>query len=331
MHPSLALAESLARNDALLPILHGLMFNVLSQGRSAEALPWAEKMLDIAKATADADLLVTGHMLVCVCRFWMGGLLECLEHGEKALSRYDEEDQRHLVNLLNHDPKTAVGVHTSPTTWMLGYPDRAVRLGEDAVAHSRQLGHPFNLGYALIQSADLFELRGELEELRELTEECQRLGRENSMPVLFDILAPIRFGIVSIREGKFAEGITLLAESGTVWRASGGKANVYGGAVIAEAMAHSGELVRALRRIEECLEQIERAGFGERAHYAEILRLKGWMLTLKDDLEGAEKNFLASIEWAREQKAKSWELRTSTSLARLWQKQGSARSVEASI
>ena len=57
-------------------------------------------------------------------------------------------------------------------------------------------------------------------------------------------------------------------------------------------------------------------------HYAEILRLKGWMLSLKGDLEGAERNFLASLDWARRQQAKMWELRTSTSLARLWQSQG---------
>jgi len=43
---------------------------------------------------------------------------------------------------------------------------------------------------------------------------------------------------------------------------------------------------------------------------------------LKDDLGGAEKNYVASLDWAREQQAKSWELRTSTSLARLWQGQG---------
>ena len=56
--------------------------------------------------------------------------------------------------------------------------------------------------------------------------------------------------------------------------------------------------------------------------YAEILRLKGWMLSLKDDLDGAEQNYLASLDWARRQQAKSWELRTATSLARLWQSQG---------
>ncbi len=49
------------------------------------------------------------------------------------------------------------------------------------------------------------------------------------------------------------------------------------------------------------------------------------MLSLKGDPEGAERNFLASLDWARRQQAKMWELRTSTSLARLWQSQGKRR------
>jgi predicted ATPase len=43
---------------------------------------------------------------------------------------------------------------------------------------------------------------------------------------------------------------------------------------------------------------------------------------LKGDFESAERNYLASLDWARRQHAKMWELRTSISLARLWQSQG---------
>ena len=90
----------------------------------------------------------------------------------------------------------------------------------------------------------------------------------------------------------------------------------------AEAMALAGDLDNALELVEEAIAQIERPGWEERLSYAEILRLKGWMLSLKGDLEGAERNFHASLDWARRQQAKMWELRTSTSLARLWQSQG---------
>src|ERR1700759_4467753 len=87
-------------------------------------------------------------------------------------------------------------------------------------------------------------------------------------------------------------------------------------------MALTGDLDNALHLIDEQIVQIERLGWEQRYFYAEILRLKGWMLSLKGDLEGAEQNFLTSLDWARRQQAKMWELRTSTSLARLWQSQG---------
>jgi predicted ATPase len=90
-------------------------------------------------------------------------------------------------------------------------------------------------------------------------------------------------------------------------------------------MARLGAAEDALELIDEQIAQIERPGWQERVHYAEILRLKGWILSSKGDAEGAERNYLASLDWARKQQAKSWELRTATSVARLWRSQGKNR------
>src|SRR5690348_13905090 len=87
-------------------------------------------------------------------------------------------------------------------------------------------------------------------------------------------------------------------------------------------MALTGDLDGALLLLDEVIAQIERPGWEQRLSYAEVLRLKGWVLSLKGDPEGAEQNFLNSLDWARRQQAKSWELRTAMSLARLWQSQG---------
>ena len=46
------------------------------------------------------------------------------------------------------------------------------------------------------------------------------------------------------------------------------------------------------------------------------------MLSLKGDVKGSERCCTASLDWARQQQAKSWELRASMSLARLWRDQG---------
>jgi len=63
-------------------------------------------------------------------------------------------------------------------------------------------------------------------------------------------------------------------------------------AFLAEAMALIGELDSALHLLDEAIAQIERSGWEERYFYAEVLRLKGWVLSLKGDLEP---NFYSSI------------------------------------
>ena len=107
------------------------------------------------------------------------------------------------------------------------------------------------------------------------------------------------------------------------WNAGGGELNMPGWrAALAEGLVLSGDIEGGLSLIEESLSQIARPGWEERSHLAEVLRLKGWMLQEQGKLAAAEENYLASLDVGREQQAKSWELRTSTSLARLWQLQG---------
>jgi predicted ATPase len=60
----------------------------------------------------------------------------------------------------------------------------------------------------------------------------------------------------------------------------------------------------------------------------ELLRIKGEMLLQrKPNAIDAEGHFLRSLAWAGRQGALSWELRSATSLARLWRYQ--ARTKEA--
>ena len=323
LHPALALAKSLERNDALAPILWGLAVNILNQGRVAESAPWAEEMLDLAQATGDADLRIGGHTVACTCYYFAGEFTKAVEHADSVLDLYHAEKHRHLADIINSDPKTIAGVIGAISAWMLGYLDRASRLRDETEAHARQRDHPFDLGYALTMGAHEFDHRYQPEDLRKRAEECERLGRENSLPVLWALFAPVSYGLALFREGKTAEGIAPLKTAIAFWETIGGRLCMpIWNAFLAEGMALTGDIDNALHLIEEQIVQIERPGWGERLYYAEILRLKGWVLLLKGDLDGAERNFLASLDWARRQQAKMWELRTSVSLARLWQSQG---------
>ena len=144
------------------------------------------------------------------------------------------------------------------------------------------------------------------------------MGRENGLPVVTEMLVPNSSGIALIREGQTAEEIASLERSLAIWEESGGRlGSPHCKSVLAEGMSQTGVLDGALHLIEEAIAQIERPGWEERWYYAETLRIKGWLLALKSDPAGAERAYVASLDWARTQRAKSWELRTATSYARL--------------
>jgi class 3 adenylate cyclase/tetratricopeptide (TPR) repeat protein len=323
LHPALGLAKFLDRHEALVSIYYGLCSNVVVQGRVAESLSWVNEMLATAEASGDPDLLIVGHRLACASYYFRGDLTQSRAHGDRVLALYSEEKHRHIADLTNLDPKSGVGIYASLGTWMLGYPDRAVQVSDAKDAHARRRGHPFDLGYALTFGGEVWALRCEPEPLLARVEEAERLGRAHSLPFISEVQAQICKGIAWLRTGRLAEGIPHLRGAMEKWNANGAELRIpYLRAVLAEGLALSGDLEGGLSLIEDSLTQIARLGWEERSHFAEVLRLKGWMLQQQGKLDAAEENYLASLDVAREQQAKSWELRTSTSLARLWQSQG---------
>jgi len=201
-----------------------------------------------------------------------------------------------------------------------------VTISDAKDAHARRRGHPFDLGWALTLAVEVFDYLRQPDEMLKRIEEGDRLGRENSLPFVTEVLAPQNLGTALIRKGQTAEGMALVEGSLAVWETGGGRvANPYWKSVLAEGMAQVGNLSGALQLIDEAIAQVERPGWEERHYYAEALRIKGWLISLKGDFESAERCYIASLDWARTQQAKSWELRTATSYARLMRDQGRAR------
>jgi predicted ATPase len=88
------------------------------------------------------------------------------------------------------------------------------------------------------------------------------------------------------------------------------------------AYAELGRFDDAWRCIDDALETVERSK--EKWGEAEVHRIAG-EVALKSpapDPEKAEKYFDRALAVARQQQAKSWELRAAMSMARLWRNQG---------
>jgi ATP/maltotriose-dependent transcriptional regulator MalT len=292
-------------------------------------------MQEAAETYDDPYLRIVGHLASVVAYFFLGDPIKTRERANRVLALYSEERHGHLVGVLNHDPKSASFQYLAFAVWMLGYPEQAVQLGAESEAHARKLGHLFDLGHALVNASQVFDFVGEPEEFLKRLSEAERLGRENSMPYLPEIAVPRRVGVALIRKGEVAQGIATLRQGIAVWERAGGSLNhPYFKSVLAEGLAHLGDLAGALDLVDEVIAQIERPGWEERWYYAETLRIKGWLLALTGDSAAAERAYIASLDWARQQQAKSWELRTATSYARLMRDQdrvGEARDLLASV
>jgi class 3 adenylate cyclase/tetratricopeptide (TPR) repeat protein len=326
LHPALALATSLRRSDALAPILFGLWSNVLCRGLHTQTLRWVAQMSDAAEAYRDPDLPIIEHYCAMASCFWLGDPTKAREHADQILSLYCAEQHSHLVRIIYLDAKTLALCWGAAVTWMLGYPEQAVKMINAAYDHARRVGHPFDLGWALTAGTFVFEHLREHEEQLNCGAEAERLGREHSLPILTECMAPWASGMALIRKGQTAEGVDLLEKGIAVWEAGGSRLGTpYFRSVLAAGMAQLGDLQGALHLIDAVIAEIERPERAERHYYAEALRIKGSLLSLQGDPAGAERAYLASLDWARRQQAKSWELRTATSYAGLMRDQGRAR------
>jgi predicted ATPase len=101
--------------------------------------------------------------------------------------------------------------------------------------------------------------------------------------------------------------------------------------MLAEAYTRAGRGPEAHAALDEALAVVDEND--DRFQEAELHRLKGELLRAAppgQDVE-AEASFVRAIAIARRQQSKAWELRATTSLARLWQQQGRREEARAAL
>jgi predicted ATPase len=124
-------------------------------------------------------------------------------------------------------------------------------------------------------------------------------------------------------QGQAQVGIEQMHQGMIAYRATGAEINrSYWLALLAEAHGSLGQPEEGLTALTEALALVDTTG--ERVWEPELYRLKGALLLQQSSSNQpeAESCFHQAIGVARNQQAKSLELRAATSLARLWQQQG---------
>jgi tetratricopeptide (TPR) repeat protein len=323
LKPAWALASAQGRYDLYVPILWGLSMHALTEGRTGESLAWVRELLDGVKLTGDEDLRMVAHMAAVVCYFWHGDLLEAKRHGDAIEARYDRLRHGHIVGLTNHDPLTITGIYASHWLWILGYPVQALQTCEAKDAHALRVGHWFDIGFTQTLGQWVHEYLEDIPRLDRGLAGAVQLGIDQGLPFFTHLQGPYcQILLAPHREDPqpaiaAADSVLALQDS------LGGRiAAPFLRSRLALAHAVAGDLAAAIAEIDHCLAQIERPGWEEESHYAEVLRVSADLRERLGELEQAEALYRQSLAVARSQSARGWELRTATSYARFLERGG---------
>src|SRR5205807_5632093 len=125
-------------------------------------------------------------------------------------------------------------------------------------------------------------------------------------------------------QGKLKESLPLLRKGLDAFRATGAALHrPFQLSVMGDACTQAGRFDDARAALDEGLAVAGKND--DRLQEAELHRLVGELLLAQspDQTHAAEECFRKALETARRQESRAWELRSTMSLARLWQMQGS--------
>jgi class 3 adenylate cyclase/predicted ATPase len=337
------LCQQVGETPQLFPVLHGLWNFYVTGGELKAAHELGEQLLSLAQSLHDPTLLLEAHRALGETCFWLGEFVLAREQTTQSLVLYDPRQRRSLVLLYAEDPGVVCQGFAAWGLWFLGYPDQALHRQREALTLAHELSHPFSLAIALGHAAVLHQLRREGHLARERAEALITLSTEQGFP-FWGAIGTIQCGWARAEQGQVEEGIAQIRQGMAAFGAIGAEANQPRFlALLAEAYGKAGQVEEGLAALAEALTVVDKTG--ERFYEAELYRIKGtltleargWRLevspsssqapSLKSQVsqavaQEAEGYFLKAIEIARQQQAKSLELRAVMSLSRLWQQQG---------
>ena len=291
-------------------------------------------------------LFVEGHYVLGVTEFWRGEFAPSRANLEAVIAAYDVQQYKTHTTLYAQDPGVICRVRLAWTLWYLGYPEQARQRAEEARQLAQAIGHPYTTGYALTYSAWLACDQRDWSAVAELVTELETYARKYVLAYWLSIVLVFK-GRLQIEQGEFEQGIASILEGMAAQQAADvevcvpcalsalavgfGRSTLVGvdwRPAVRQTLSHFpaiggavGNGAMGVAALDEALATV--AERGDRYYEAELHRLKGELLQARGEpAEVVAASFQRSLSLARQQQARSIELRAAISLSRLWAKQG---------
>jgi hypothetical protein len=326
---ALVIAVNLDDAEHQMRSLWGLWHFHISSGEQRAALTVAQRFHALAETRSDPYDCLIGERMIGTSRHYLGDLASARHHLERVLDHDVASVKKSRIIRFEGggDRWAQVRTFLARIMWLQGLPDQAMHIAETGIENVRATNHAVSLGGVLALAACPIALwSGDLAAAERyvgmLLDDSTRHGLSR-----WQVFGLCYQAMLVMRRGDVGNGLRLLR---TAFAEPAGVGSIprFFTHVLAEGLGSTGQFVDGLEAIEEAIARSERAG--ERWGTAELLRIKGEILLSRGDFEApavAENQLRQALDLARQQGALSWELRSATSLARLWRDQ--ARSKEA--
>src|SRR6478752_7555495 len=302
--------------------LFGLWGHSWMGGKNDDALRLADEFLSRSRALSQPVPLMVAHRVMGSTLLTSGDFQSSANHFAESIKLSIGKGKQPLSNLYMVEPQAASLLLLSWDLWFLGYPDQSLARVSEALALGQDLGHPYTVAFAHYMTSVVHLLRGEAVRAFESAEKSFEMSQEQRFS-LYVILSRISHGRAAGELGRLGEAREEMALGIAEARGNGvGFMLPLMDSWLADLYAKAGENECALSIVERALSEV--GDVIGRSWEAELQRQRALILLALDPSRAGEAEIYLqkSIEVAREQSARSLELRAATSLAELWQTQG---------
>ena len=316
------LCERIGQPSQLFAVVWGNFAWRVVRGEMGLSMELAKEAIGLAERFEDPGIWMEALFLLGLTLFYRGDFVGALTQYEKALLRYDDRERTALwASHVGQDAGITHRCYLALALWQLGYPEQAQRVSKETLKLARAIEHPFSLAYAQHHTSWLYHQLGLPAEIKAASEEGIQTATEQGF-AMFHATGTLYKAAGVLLEGRPNEALPLLTRGLEAYRATGaGLALPYYLSILGDACIQAGRFDDAKDVLDEGLGIAERSD--ELCQKAELHRLKGELALRTGSQNGeAEEHFRRAIGTARHQLSKAWELRATTSLARLCQQQG---------
>lgn len=324
---ALQLSKETGLDEHAFPAVFGLWTWNFLHATFSEAQALAEYLLNAGDVLGHSVYKVLAHEALGFTLFARGNFTAAHTELERSLSFCEDSKATTYVDLFAQDPRVHVRSYDAMALWMLGYPDRALKICAEARRYADASKHPFSEAIARAIRLRVHQFRGEVAVVAGLADAVVAFCETHEF-AHYLAMARILRGWATAKQGEFEKGFAEIQEGLKKERATGALLlETYSLGLLADACITNKRYDQALDFLEHARLRLDDEN-SERFYAAEIYRLLGeTYLRFNQNLDQAAHYFSNGLNIARDQRARSFELRLCLSMCGLYEQGDSQRSV----